>query len=259
MVIPCWEKKDCQSCNWWSYVQSCRLYYDLLKEIRRKRYFPLLFPVPLAPLLSTLPLPSSLSLFLAPTVCIPSFYNFLFSLAARQIASRSMNFLERSRDCLSMFLLPPLFFLFLFLTFMLLSLLFFLNPCNVGHSSWEASGKNRVPPATRVYARHLYINHVSFKHLDEFGQNMFIPLYQLLLLQSLVKIYYFQDILNVFHRWIFSRLHFYEQKLEVRYVVSWDLMIHRIFSWLSGFFSSYFFKISAVLSTHWLLESDSRY
>lgn len=70
-----------------------------------------------------------------------------------------------------------LFFFPLFLTFILLSLLFFLNPCNVGHSSREAkSGKNRVPPATRVYARHLYINHVRFKHHDrgEFGQNMFI-------------------------------------------------------------------------------------
>lgn len=109
MVIPCWEKKDCQSCNWWSYVQSYRLYYDLFEEIRRKRYFPLLFPVPPAPPLSTLPFPSSLSFFLAPTVCILSFYNFLFSLAARQIASRSMNFLERSCDCLSMFLLPLLF------------------------------------------------------------------------------------------------------------------------------------------------------
>lgn len=171
------EKKDCQSCNWWSYVQSYRLYYDLCsKKYAENDTFPFFSPPPPSPL-AALPFPSSLSFFLAPTVCIPSFYNFLFSLAARQIASRSMNFLERSCDCLSMFLLPPLFFspsFFSLLTFTLFSLLFFLNPRNVGHSSWEAkSGENRVPPATR----HLYINHVRFEH-HEFAQNPFFFLYQ---------------------------------------------------------------------------------
>lgn len=67
--------------------------------------------------------PLSLSLF---------FYNFLFSFAARQIASRSMNFLERSCDCLLMLS----FFLFLrpFL---------FSSTYNIRHS-WEAPTKSHT-------------------------------------------------------------------------------------------------------------------
>lgn len=175
-MIPCWEKKkiakvaiDDLMSKVTGFITTC------VRRNTQKTILSPSFPPPPSPL-AALPFPSSLSFFLAPTVCIPSFYNFLFSLAARQIASRSMNFLERSCDCLSMFLLPPLFFspsFFSLLTFTLLSLLFFLNPCNVGHSSWEAkSGENRAPPATR----HLYINHVRFEH-HEFVQNPFFFFY----------------------------------------------------------------------------------
>ena len=109
------------------------------KEYAENDTFPPPSSCPSCPSLLSIPsFPSSLALFLACTVCIPSFYNFLFSLTARQIASRSMNFLERSCDCLPMF---PFFFFFLF-TSTFLSLLFFLNPCNAGHSSWEAPAKN---------------------------------------------------------------------------------------------------------------------
>ena len=108
------------------------------KEYAENDTFPPPSSCPSCPSLLSIPsFPSSLALFLACTVCIPSFYNFLFSLTARQIASRSMNFLERSCDCLPMF--PFFFFLF---TSTFLSLLFFLNPCNAGHSSWEAPAKN---------------------------------------------------------------------------------------------------------------------
>lgn len=41
--------------------------------------------------------------------------------------------------------------------------------------------------------------------------------------------------MKVFHRWIFCRLHFYGQKLDTL-----DTLFHRIFSWLSRFFSSQF-------------------
>ena len=79
------------------------------KEYAENDTFPPPSSCPSCPSLLSIPsFPSSLVLFLACTVCIPSFYNFLFSLTARQIASRSMNFLERSCDCLPMF---PFFFL----------------------------------------------------------------------------------------------------------------------------------------------------
>lgn len=173
----------------------------VFEEIRRKRYFPLLFPLP--------PLPSPLFLFpllyLSFLLQLSVFPLFIIFCSLSQpgrsrlgrwtfwndlaIASRCFFFL--------LFFFSPSFFSLL--TFTLFSLLFFLNPRNVGHSSWEAkSGENRVPPATR----HLYINHVRFEH-HEFAQNPFFFFISSAHLWSLVTIYRFQDILNWYY--IFSK------------------------------------------------------
>ena len=119
------------------------------KEYAENDTFPPPSSCPSCPSLLSIPsFPSSLVLFLACTVCIPSFYNFLFSLTARQIASRSMNFLERSCDCLPMF---PFFFSFFS------PLRFFLS-----FSSWihamldirvERHRRKIVPSATHARVR----------------------------------------------------------------------------------------------------------
>lgn len=125
--------------NRWSYVRSCRLYCDFFEGIRRKRYFP---PPP-----SSCPSRPFYSLFLLfPLLWLSSLLALsvfplfiIFCSLSQPGRSRlgrwtSWNDLAIASRCF-------LFFFFLF-TSTFLSLLFFLNPCNAGHSSWEAPTKN---------------------------------------------------------------------------------------------------------------------
>lgn len=114
-------QKKLQPRNHWSCVQSCRFYYDFFEGNTQKMILLLLPSLHLT--LSHLSF-SHCRFFLLCSDCLFSFYNFFFSLTARQIASRSMNFLERSCDCLPMFLFFFFFLIFSF-TFTFLSLLSF--------------------------------------------------------------------------------------------------------------------------------------
>lgn len=176
-MIPCWEKKkiakvaiDDLMSKVTGFITTC---------VRRNTQKTILSPSfpPLPPLPSPLFLFPLLYLsFLLQLSVFPLFIIFCsLSQPGRSrlgrwtfwndlaIASRCFFFL--------LFFFSPSFFSLL--TFTLFSLLFFLNPRNVGHSSWEAkSGENRAPPATR----HLYINHVRFEH-HEFAQNPFFFFY----------------------------------------------------------------------------------